>query len=176
VGTGRHRVASLLAATGAGAAALIDGGDVKNSSLTCKDVRNKSLTKADFRGSVRGPRGSPGPQGSQGPPGPTVLGRIAYVERSFTVAAGDIDIQGVDCPSGYRIVSGGFTIISPGAVPFVDKSYSQAEWSVGVDNFNSSLSADATAHAWCAPAGQAVAAQSHGSPRRDEARQRASHR
>lgn len=165
-------VGLLLAAGGASAQALLDGGDIKNNSLTGKDVRNRSLTRLDFRGSVRGPRGF---QGSQGPAGPTVLGRIAYVERSFTVGAGAIDIQGVDCPAGYRVVSGGFTIIGGNTVPFVDKSYSGAEWSVGVDNFNSSISADATAHGWCAPAGQAISPAAVGSsPSRDEARQRAS--
>jgi hypothetical protein len=62
-------VAALLAAATAGAQALIDGGDVRNNSLTGKDVRNKSLTKRDFRGAVRGPRGFSGPQGAPGVPG-----------------------------------------------------------------------------------------------------------
>jgi hypothetical protein len=63
-------VAALLAAATAGAQAVIDGGDVRNNSLTGKDVKNKSLTKKDFRGSVRGPRGFQGPQGATGVPGP----------------------------------------------------------------------------------------------------------
>jgi hypothetical protein len=45
-------VAALLAAATAGAQAVIDGGDVRNNSLTGKDVKNKSLTKKDFKGSV----------------------------------------------------------------------------------------------------------------------------
>src|SRR5687768_17278998 len=63
-------VAAPLAAATAGAQALIDGGDVRNNSLTGKDVKNKSLTKRDFRGSVRGPRGRRGAQGAQGAQGP----------------------------------------------------------------------------------------------------------
>jgi hypothetical protein len=63
-------VAALLAAATAGAQAVIDGGDVRDNSLTGKDVKNKSLTKKDFKGSVRGPRGFAGPQGAQGPQGP----------------------------------------------------------------------------------------------------------
>jgi hypothetical protein len=69
-------VAALLAAATAGAQAVIDGGDVRNNSLTGKDVKNKSLTKKDFKGSVSGPQGPPGargPQGilgAQGPQGP----------------------------------------------------------------------------------------------------------
>jgi hypothetical protein len=66
-------VAVLIAAATAGAQAVIDGGDVRNNSLTGKDVKDKSLTKKDFRGSVRGaqgPQGNTGPQGGQGPVGP----------------------------------------------------------------------------------------------------------
>lgn len=66
-------VAALLAAATAGAQAVIDGGDVRNNSLTGKDVKDKSLTKKDFRGSVRGaqgPQGNTGPQGPQGGQGP----------------------------------------------------------------------------------------------------------
>jgi hypothetical protein len=81
-------VAALLAAATAGAQSLIDGGDVRNNSLTGKDVKNKSLTKKDFRGSVRGPRGArgpagavgpQGPQGAQGPPGPANLSGLQTV-------------------------------------------------------------------------------------------------
>ena len=60
----------LALAGTATAAAVIDGGDVKNNSLTGKDVRNKSLTKKDFRGSVRGPRGPQGQKGATGTTGP----------------------------------------------------------------------------------------------------------
>lgn len=73
----QHHVAllALFFALGgsAYAAGLIDGGDIRNNSLTGKDVRNRSLSKADFRGSVIGPQGpigSTGPQGATGPPGP----------------------------------------------------------------------------------------------------------
>lgn len=164
------------------AAQVITGAEIKNNTITGKDVRNRSLTRRDFRGSVRGapgPRGAQGVPGPQGPAGPTVVGRIVYVERSFSVAPGGIDIQGVACPPGYRVVSGGFTIIGADSVPFVDKSYSGAEWSIGVDNFNAvTTTADTTAHAWCAPAGQAVAATAGRSAvsslrARDERRQRA---
>ena len=42
-------VAALLAAATAGAQAVIDGGDVRNNSLTGKDVKDKGLTKKDFK-------------------------------------------------------------------------------------------------------------------------------
>jgi Collagen triple helix repeat (20 copies) len=65
-------LAALFAAATAGAQSLIDGGDVRDNSLTGKDVKNKSLTKRDFRGSLRGaqgPQGNTGPQGPEGNPG-----------------------------------------------------------------------------------------------------------
>jgi hypothetical protein len=62
-------VALLLAAATAGAQSLIDSGDVMNNSLTGKDVKDRSLTKKDFKGSVRGARGSAGPQGAPGAQG-----------------------------------------------------------------------------------------------------------
>jgi hypothetical protein len=61
----------------------------------------------------------------------------------------------------------------------VDKTYDDVSWSVGIDNFFSSISADAEVYAHCAPAGQAVAAgvsKSADLVAADEARQRASHK
>lgn len=133
------------------AASLITSRDIKNGTIKTADLAKS--TKRALKGQ-RGPRGLTGPTGPQGP---SVVGRVAYVERSFSVAPGDVDIQGVDCPAGMNIVSGGFTLI--GGDVFVSKSYGGHEWSVGVDNYDSSLDATATAHAWCAPAGQAIAAK-----------------
>ena len=71
---------ALLAASGAGAAALIDGGDIRNNSVTGKDIRDKSLTKTrlsriavgttGLSEALRGAEGAPGPQGPKGDPGP----------------------------------------------------------------------------------------------------------
>jgi hypothetical protein len=70
-------VAALLAAATAGAQAVIDGGDVRDNSLTGKDVKNGSLQANDLsrkaRNALRGKRGRQGPagpSGAQGPPGP----------------------------------------------------------------------------------------------------------
>jgi hypothetical protein len=158
-------VAALVAAATAGAQAVIDGGDVRNNSLTGKDVRNKSLTRQDFRGSVqgpRGPRGRTGPQGAagpQGPPGPTVLGRIVRVEASKVIVAGDVDSITASCPAGHGVVSGGYVAIAADGEVFMEDDFgSRTGWTVGLDNFDSSISGDLTAIAYCAPAGQAVTA------------------
>jgi hypothetical protein len=159
-------VAALLAAATAGAQAVIDGGDVRNNSLTGKDVKNKSLTKKDFRGSVRGPRGRrglPGPQGAagpQGPPGPTVLGRIVRVEGpTVIIPAGDLGSAEAVCPAGHGVVSGGFSAAAADAETFFEDDFgSRNAWVVGLDNFDSLVSAELSAIAYCAPAGQAVTA------------------
>jgi hypothetical protein len=113
-------VAALLAAATAGAQAVIDGGDVRNNSLTGKDVKNKSLTKQDFKGSVRGPSGLPGargaqgpagPQGAQGPQGPAG----AAGATSVTTHLGP-DVAGTStasCPAGQRAVGGGGVATGP---------------------------------------------------------------
>jgi hypothetical protein len=95
----------LVAAGGAGAAAMIDSGDVKNNSLTGKDVKDKSLTKKDFRGSVRGPqglRGATGPQGTQGVQG--AAGATNVTVRVGAVASG---VSTASCNPGERATGGG---------------------------------------------------------------------
>lgn len=116
----------LLAASGAGAAALIDGGDVKDSSLTGKDVKNKSLTKRDFRGSVRGPRGFQGPQGAQGAQGDqgiqgvkgdkgdTGTNFVIRESASTDVAAGATGSATAECLPGERASGGGDDVSGPG--------------------------------------------------------------
>lgn len=151
-------VVGLLAlAGGAGAASLVDGGDVKNNSLTGKDVRNRSLTQADFRGSVRGPRGPRGLQGPQGPVGPSALGQIVSFEASATVPAGTVDGVSVSCDSGQGVIGGAFRSTGADSEVFFSDSFgSTTTWSVGLDNFDSSIEADVTAVVFCAPRGVAA--------------------
>jgi hypothetical protein len=121
-------VAALLAAATAGAQAVIDGGDVRNNSLTGKDVKNKSLTRQDFRGSVRGPQGPEGvqgaagpqgpqgPQGAQGPAGaPGAAGAMNVTVRVGEVAMGDAVAS---CNPGERAVGGGGDAMDPGSYIF----------------------------------------------------------
>jgi hypothetical protein len=117
-------VAALLAAATAGAQAVIDGGDVRNNSLTGRDVRNGSLQVNDLsrraRSALRGRRGAQGPagargaqgpagpagttggQGATGPQGPSGATRVtAFIsEESLRTAE-------VLCPPGERAVGGG---------------------------------------------------------------------
>jgi hypothetical protein len=117
-------VAALLAAATAGAQAVIDGGDVRNNSLTGKDVKNGSLQVNDLsrraRSALRGRRGAQGPtgargaqgpagpagatggQGAAGPQGPSGATRVtAFVSEPTPTTAE------VFCPPGERAVGGG---------------------------------------------------------------------
>ena len=103
-------VAALLAAATAGAQAVIDGGDVRDNSLTGKDVKDKSLTKKDFKGSVRGPRGLQGPQGLQGAEGPQGApgpkgAAGAQGPKGDTGAPGAPGATGAPGVSGYELVT-----------------------------------------------------------------------
>lgn len=164
-------IVGLLAMAGAaGAASLIDGGDVKNSSLTGKDVRNRSLTQSDFRGSVRGPRG---PQGPQGPAGVMSTSGITVVTAEAAVPAGGFGSAIAFCPAGQRVVSGG-GFANNGGVDGLAASEpndaSTAWFTIMADNtgFGGTIQADAL----CATAGAAVISktQSREATRREVAR------
>jgi Collagen triple helix repeat (20 copies) len=68
---------ALLAATTAGAAALIDGGDIRDNSVSGRDIRDGSLRVRDLTEGAKerlrgrdGAKGAPGAQGAAGPAGP----------------------------------------------------------------------------------------------------------
>jgi len=97
----------------AGAANLITGKSVKNSSLTGKDIKNKSLTKKDFKGSITGPRGPQGPAGPQGVPGskgelgntgPQGPGTDQPALPGLTYHVGESEEVGVNGANGSNIV------------------------------------------------------------------------
>ena len=156
----------LTSAGGAVAASKITGADVKNSSLTGKDVKNKSLTRADFSGSVAGPQGPrgaqgapgpqgpAGPQGPQGPAGPSALSAITVQSGGLTVAEFDADGGVIFCPPGRRVISGGYTAIAADGEATDDRT----GWILLLDNLDSPIEGELDGEAYCAAAGQAVAA------------------
>jgi hypothetical protein len=109
---------AALAGT-ATAAKVIDGGDIKNSSITAKDIKDGSLLKKDFkRGQL--PAGARGLQGAQGPAGPSGragrdgFGRLEYETDSATIADTGADTGGfltVDCPTGTYPTGGDAAVI-----------------------------------------------------------------
>ena len=81
-----------------------------------------------------------------------------------------------NCPSGQRVVSGGYD--SDSGYAFIDKTYSGTGWTVGIDNFDRSTTADVEVTALCAPAGQAIAvsaSERNADIERDVAARRAAH-
>lgn len=195
-------MAVLALAGGAWGASKINGKSIKTGTITGKQVKDHSLTRKDLRGSVRGPRGKtgkqgpmgpqgvPGPQGAagargpQGPAGPTLAARIVSAQASGSVAAGDADSVSAYCPAGTTAISGSYTAIGVDAEVFMNTDFNTGVgWSVGVDNFDSSETADITAYVRCGASGKAVVASSHSTLRRKlrartarEVRREAAHR
>ena len=117
-------VALLLAAATAGAQSLLDGGDIKNNSLTGKDIRKGSIQVSDLsrraRNALRGARGPqglqgvqgvqgvPGPAGAQGATGAAGTTDVFYVDGAVVqVQAGQFDIVFAFCPTGSVATGGG---------------------------------------------------------------------
>jgi len=106
--------------TGAHAAGLITGRQIKDGSVSGRDVRNGSLRAAqvalgtlrpaDFSGDPTGP---PGPDGPLGPPG-TVRGPAGF--RGVSYVVGDPkDVTGFEtviatCPQGTKVIGGGTSV------------------------------------------------------------------
>jgi hypothetical protein len=161
---------ALVALAGvAYAAGSITGKSIKDNSITGKDIKNKSLTRKDFKGSVRGPQGDrgptgatgpAGPAGAQGPPGPSTLSTLSPVFGSITIAADDFDGGTVACPSGQRVVSGGFFVDGNDVEVFLSEANDdRTGWVVAADNLGSANPAELEGVAYCAGSGQAVAAR-----------------
>jgi hypothetical protein len=161
---------ALVALAGvAYAAGSITGESIKDNSITGKDIKNKSLTRKDFKGSVRGPQGDrgptgpagpAGPAGAQGPPGPSTLSTLSPAFGSVTIAADDFDGGTVVCPSGKRVVSGGFFVDGNDVEVFLSEANDdRTGWVVAADNLGSANPADLEVVAYCAGSGQAVAAR-----------------
>lgn len=154
-------LAMLLAGGGfAGAAHLITGTDVKNSSLTGSDiknssitgadVKNKSLTASDFKGSVKGDQG---PAGPAGPRGVTAVTRVPGAPVG--VNAGTSGSATATCPAGQSVSGGGYQVAGSSASVIAQDTFGAPNiWTVNVDNTDPmSVNATVTAVAFCIPTG-----------------------
>jgi Collagen triple helix repeat (20 copies) len=108
--------ATLLAATTAGAAALIDGGDIRDNSVTGQDIRNGTLRMRDIADGATerlrgqdGAKGDTGAQGAAGPAGP----QGTKGDTGATGAAGADGADGADGEDGQDGVSGYGTVAPP---------------------------------------------------------------
>lgn len=121
-------LAAVTAGT-AGVRALITGTQIKDGTIESRDIRNGTIRRSDVAPAVlkamrgpagpqgppgaqglAGPQGPTGPQGTTGPPGPPGSS-ISYVNgysEHVTVPPGSFRFANAICPSGARVVGGGY--------------------------------------------------------------------
>ena len=188
-------VAVVISMSGSAYAAVrITSSDIADGTIASKDIKNRAITPAKLSNSAMealagesgpagpaGPAGPQGPAGAQGPAGPSAVGKLTPATVNFSVSGGSdpsatIKIVTAACPAGQRVVSGGYFMDA--GIAFADKTYDGNGWSVGIDNYGSSVTADGNITALCSPAGMAVASSVNArsaAVASDVAKRRASH-
>lgn len=81
---------------------------------------------------------------------------MTRVEQDASIPPGAVTHVTATCPAGMGAVHGDWSIISTTAYGFFELT-GPKDYSLGVDNFNGSESADVSAIVWCVPTGSAVA-------------------
>lgn len=168
---------TVVAATSAGAAALITGAQIKNGTVESIDIKNGSIKALDIatgaKASLRGEPGAPGAPGTPGTPGnpgaPGAPGVSDYTLVTSGVtsvpASGGTGVARAICPPGLRVISGGgylaigsladtaLTSSAPDAVdgngsPIWVSSATANAWTVSASN-DSAIAHDLQAYAIC---------------------------
>lgn len=97
------------ATSGATAALVITGKQIKDSSITTKDIKNGSLTTKDLKSSsvtsLRGATGPAGAPGAAGPAGAAGISGYQIVTASAPVAGDDGGAVVGTCPAGKKVLS-----------------------------------------------------------------------
>lgn len=108
-----------------------------------------------------GPAGAAGPAGPQGPAGPSNLSGLTEVAAEESVAANAIGGVAATCPAGQHAVSGGaFALVGAGGLNDTRMSEDHQSW-FAITNNEAGIPGTIRAYAYCAGAGQAVAARSN---------------
>jgi hypothetical protein len=158
-------IALLVALAGtatAGSLALITSAQIQNGTIQLVDISSKA--KRGLKGN-RGPRGDTGQDGPAGAPGAAgPRGPAGVVPRLTTVLAKQENVQpgGIGqieavCPSGQRVISGGFIF---GGITIVNMAVSGDRWQVAGQN-DLSTPQNLTAIAYCAEGVSAATAGEH---------------
>jgi hypothetical protein len=124
-------------------------------------IKPSVLSQLRGRTGAAGSQGPGGPQGPAGPAGPVALGKIIRVEGpNVSVPTRQLAASHAVCPSGYRVISGGYSTVLPeGATVYFDAEETGTNsWTAAVANFNELQASEVAALAYCAPGGQAVTA------------------
>jgi Collagen triple helix repeat (20 copies) len=126
--------ATLLAATTAGAAALIDGGDIRDNSVTGQDIRNGTLRMRDIADGaterLRGQDGAKGDTGAQGAAGPAGAQGVKG-DTGATGAAGADGADGADGEDGQDGVTGYGTVAPGGSHPLCESRFVASDGTEG---------------------------------------------
>ena len=117
-------VMAVSASTGAVAAAMITGADIKNNTVTSADLKNKSVTGKDVKDGAltaadlssatvsalkgtdgaNGAAGTNGTNGTNGAAGAPGVSGLVQVEATAVVAPSDAKVLKVTCPAGKKIL------------------------------------------------------------------------
>ena len=111
-------VMAVSASTGAVAAAMITGADIKNNTVTSADLKNKSVTGKDVKdgaltaadlssatvSALKGTNGTNGAAGAAGAAGAPGVSGLVQVEATAVVAPSDAKVLKVTCPAGKKIL------------------------------------------------------------------------
>ena len=111
-------VMAVSASTGAVAAAMITGADIKNNTVTSADLKNKSVTGKDVKdgaltaadlssatvSGLKGTNGTNGAAGAAGAAGAPGVSGLVQVEATAVVAPSDAKVLKVTCPAGKKIL------------------------------------------------------------------------
>jgi hypothetical protein len=98
-------IVAVFAATSAGAAKFITGGDIKNGSIGLKDLSKAAKRGLKGKTGPAGPAGATGPTGPQGPAGPASISTTVR-SADFTSDGSGIARGEVRCPDGMVAVGG----------------------------------------------------------------------
>lgn len=125
-------VVAVFAATSAGAARFITGGDIKNGSIGLRDLSRAARNALKGNAGATGPAG---PAGAQGPAGPSSLSTTVRSQNFPANGAGDASGE-VRCPDGMVAVGGS---VSPGVDLFTvtDRPSDDGRGWVGLASFGS---------------------------------------
>lgn len=161
-------IIAIGAASSAGAAKLITGGQIKNGSIRLVDLSRSARRALRGRAGPAGQRGAAGPAGAQGPAGAAgpagpsgvssseeVAGSRVAMAATGDPAANNVQSSTATCPAGTVVVGGGW---ESGVRTFIGVARMSGNGYFVIGINTSTLTADLTAKAICARGGGAVAA------------------
>jgi len=139
-------VVAVFAATSAGAAKFITGGDIKNGSIGLRDL--SAAAKRALKGKS-GAAGPAGPAGPQGPAGPASLSTTVRTQ-DFVAPPNGTATGEVRCPDG-MVAVGGSASSRLLFVWFSELSADGRGWTAAADEFDGSSSSTMHVAVICTP-------------------------